>query len=368
MTAATTKPFSVPPRFVVQMVLGARQWLLALADAIVPAQLPLFEHATGIGRTQMLGTAARLRLADLLADGPLHATELAERTSRDPDAMQRMMRALATIGVFSLKRDGRFANNRVSAGLRTDQAGSFRHFADYFGSTSNVGAWSDFARTLETGKNAFERVHGMSVWDWFDQHPDERSVFAAAMGSMTELEAPGVATAYPFAEVKRVCDVAGSRGALLAEILVQHPHLSGVLFDNAGVIATAAPLLDARGVLARVELKSGSFFENVPPGCDAYLLKNILHDWDDERSLTILRNCRRAMQPGHRLLIVELVVERDSARGIGPMSDVQMMMVCSEGRERSRADFARLFEVAGFKLCRVVPTSGLMSIVEGVAS
>ena len=177
-----------------------------------------------------------------------------------------------------------------------------------------------------------------------------------------------MARAYPFREVRRVCDVAGSRGALLAEVLVQHRHLSGVLFDNAGVIATAGPLLGARGVADRVELSSGSFFDKVPEGCDAYLLKNILHDWDDERSVTILQNCRRAMKPGHRLLIVELVVEKQETAGIGPLSDVQMMMVCNEGRERSRADFARLLQLSGFQLSRVVPTPTLMSIVEGVAA
>jgi hypothetical protein len=359
---------SLPPRFLVRIVLGLRRWLLWLANALVPPQLPLFELASGVSRTQMLAAVAQLRIADLLADGPLGADELAARTHRNPDALHRTMRALATIGVFTLRADGRFANNHVSSGLLSDRPGSSRHFAEYFGSASNVRAWSDFARTLETGKNAFERVHGTSVWDWFDAHPEERGTFAAAMSSMTTLDAPGVAAAYPFSEVKRVCDVAGNRGALLAEILAKHRHLRGVLFDNAGVIATAPELLGPRGVAERVELSSGSFFEQIPQGCDAYLLKNILHDWDDQRSLTILRNCRRAMQPGHRLLLVELVVERDEADGIGPLSDVQMMIVCGEGRERSRDDFARLFRETGFELRRVVPTATLMSIVEGVAT
>ncbi|HWE27778.1 MAG TPA: methyltransferase [Polyangia bacterium] len=357
----------LPPRFLVKIVLGLRRALLWLANALVPPQLPLFELATGVSKTQMLSTAARLRIADLLDAAPLDAASLAERIGRDPDAVQRMMRALANVGVFSLRKDGRFANNRTSAGLRSGRAGTFRDFADYFGSASNVGAWADFDRTLASGKNAFERVHGMSVWDWFDRHPEERTVFAAAMGSMTTLDAPGVARAYPFGEVSRVCDVAGSRGALLAEVLAKHRHLRGVLFDNAGVIAGAHEILQARDVADRVELASGSFFERVPGGCDAYLLKNILHDWDDERSLAILHNCRRAMQPGHRLLVVELVVERDATDGIGPLSDVQMMMVCNEGRERGRADFARLFGRAGFELRRVVPTATLMSIVEGIA-
>jgi hypothetical protein len=368
MSTSDLSPPRLPPRFLVAIVLAFRRWLLALADRIVPPQLPLSERATGLGTTHMLGAAARLRLADLLADGPLFAAELATRTGRDADALQRMLRALATVGVFAVERDGRFANNRLSNALRSGPSGTFRDFADYFGSASNVGAWADFDRTLTTGKNAFERVHGMSVWDWFDHNHDERHVFAQAMTSMTALHAPGVARAYPFAEIERVCDVAGSRGTLLAEVLANHPHLRGVLFDNAGVVATARPLFEARGVAERVELASGNFFESVPAGCEAYLLKNILHDWDDERSLVILQNCRRVMQSGHRILVVELVLERDQTTGIGPMSDVQMMTVCGEGRERSRADFARLFERAGFRLQRVLPTATLMSIVEGVAA
>ncbi len=358
----------LPPRFLINFVLRVRRWLQRLADALVPPQLPLFELATGAARTQMLASAARLGIADRLAGGPLDCAELALRTGCNADALQRMMRALASIGVFKLARSGRYANNRLSSGLRSDRVGSFRDFAQYFGSASNLGAWADFEGTLASDKNAFERVHGMSVWEWFDRHPDERSVFAAAMGAMTTLDAPGVARAYPFREVRRVCDVAGSRGALLAEVLAQHDHLRGVLFDNAGVLATAPALLDDRGVTGRVELSPGSFFDEVPAGCDAYLLKNILHDWDDDRSLTILSNCRRAMQPGHRLLVVELLVEPDATSGIGPISDVQMMTVCSEGRERGREDFERLFRQAGFSLTRVLPTATLMSIVEGVAT
>jgi hypothetical protein len=358
----------LPPRFLINLVLSVRRWLLRLADALVPPQLPLFELATGVSRTQMLSSAARLGIADLLVNGPLEAAELAARTGRDPDAMQRMMRALASIGVFAFRSDGRFANNRLSSALCANHSSGFHDFTRYFGSASNLSAWADFDRTLESGKNAFERVHGMSVWAWFDSHPAERQVFASAMSAMTTLDAPGVARGYPFGEVRRICDVAGSRGALLAEILARHEHLDGVLFDNAGVIATAPEILSQRGVADRVQLTAGSFFERVPPGCDAYLLKNILHDWDDQRALDILSNCRRAMQPGHRLLVVELLVERDTTSGIGPLSDVQMMMVCNEGRERGRADFERLFRGAGFELRRILPTATLMSIVEGVAT
>jgi hypothetical protein len=362
---APTARFLIP---LIPLVLSVRQALHALADAIVPPQLPLFECATGLARTQVLAAAARLRLADLLAPGPLNAEELAEMTNRHPDAMQRMMRALVAAGVFRRCPDGRFANNRVSAWLRSDQPGGSRDFAEYFGSGSNVRAWSDFDRTLETGGSAFERMNGEGVWAWFESHPEERAVFARAMASMTLVDAPAVASAFPFGSLSKLCDVAGGQGVLLAEILARNPNLHGVLFDHASVLSEAAATFEARGLSERVDFAPGSIFEGVPPGCDAYLLKNVLHDWDDARSIAILKACRKVLRKGQRVLVVELLVEPESTLGVGPMSDLQMMMVCDDGRERGRADFERLFRAAGFELTRVIPTASLMSVIEGVAS
>ncbi|HEV7518939.1 MAG TPA: methyltransferase [Thermoanaerobaculia bacterium] len=356
-----------PPRLAVGLVLGLRRLLLWAADALVPPQLALFDRIVGLGATQVIRAAVRLRLPDLLEEAPRTAAELAAATGADPDALHRTLRGLVTFGIFALGRDGRFRNNRLSRALRAGVPGSLRSYALYFGSSSNVQAWADFDRTVETGGNAFERVHGATIWDWFDAHPEERETFAGAMGELTALYAPAIAGGYPFAEVRRLCDVGGGRGTLLAEVLLRHPHLSGVLLDGAGVLDTARPYLAGRGVLGRVELAAGSFFAAVPAGCDAYLLKNVLHDWDDGRCRVILDCCRRAMTPGTRLLVVETVVEADSVRDLGPLSDLQMMVVCVDGRERSRAELARLFAECGFALRRVVVTASPMSVVEGVA-
>jgi hypothetical protein len=363
-------------------VLGLRRLLQRAADALVPPQLALFDRIVGLGATQLIRAAARLRLPDLLEEGPRTAAELAAMAATtamtattattatagvDPDALHRTLRGLVAIGLFTLGEDGRFRNNRLSRTLRSGTPGSLRNYALYFGSKSNVEAWADFDRTLESGGNAFERVHGATVWDWFDAHPEERATFAGAMGELTELYASAVATAYPFASVRRLCDVGGGRGTLLAEILLRHPHLSGVLLDGPGVLDTARIYLAAHRVLGRVELVAGSFFEGVPAGSDAYLLKNVLHDWDDARCRVILRNCRQAMVPGARLLVIETVVEVDSVRDLGPLSDLQMMVVCAGGRERSRAEFDRLFRECGFRLERVMATASPMSVLAGVA-
>jgi hypothetical protein len=187
------------------------------------------------------------------------------------------------------------------------------------------------------------------------------------MGELTELYAAAVASASPFASVRRLCDVGGGRGTLLAEILLRHPRVEGVLLDGAGVLEAARPYLDGRGVLPRVELTVGSFFDGVPGGCDAYLLKNVLHDWDDARCREILGSCRKSMAAGARLLVVETVVEADSVRDLGPLSDLQMMVVCADGRERSQAELARLLADCGFSLRRVLPTASPMSVLESVA-
>jgi hypothetical protein len=207
----------------------------------------------------------------------------------------------------------------------------------------------------------------MSVWDWFEHHPDERETFARTMMGGTITAAPTIAAAYPWREVKRVCDVGGGRGTLLSELLIRHPHLEGMLCDAAGVLDSARVLLDKRGVLSRVQLVPGSFFDTVPSGADAYVLKNILHDWDDARSLHILSVVRRAMQKGQRLVIAEAIVEPNDAHNFGALADVQMMTVCSDGRERSREEYARLLEQSGFSLGRVNTASPLMHVLEAIA-
>jgi C-methyltransferase len=361
------RPRPSPPRFLVAAAQRLRWMLRAAADLVVPAPVGLFEQICGYMHTHLLRAAARLRIAELLAAGPASAEELAARAGVDAESLRRVLRGLVTLGVFALQRDGRFRNNRMSLALLPEAAVSLRDSALYFGSAAQLRAWGELERTLAGGESGFESVHAMTTWDWFEQHPEEGAAFAGTMVGITRLYAPGVATAYPFGELRRLCDVGGGHGDLLAEVLLRHPHLDAVLLDAGSVLATARPFLAARGVLERVELQAGSFFDAVPAGCDGYLLKNILHDWDDGRAARILDNCRRAMQPGQRVLVVEAVVEDDSTRGIGPLSDLQMMVVCSGGRERGRAEYARLFERTGLRLRRVVPTPGPMSVVEGIA-
>jgi hypothetical protein len=352
----------------VRGLLALRKALLRAADAIVPAQVAVFDRVTAMAGSHLVSELARLGIADLLEERPLTAAELASQTSTDPASMLRAMRGAVSMGFFERDGEGRYANNRLSSTLRSRETYDVRSFARYFGSRSNVTAWCDFPETLRTGKNAFERVHGKTIWDWFDAHPIERETFANTMMAMTLADAPGIATTYPFAEVRKVCDVGGGRGTLLSEILVRHPHLRGVLCDNAGVLESAQELLVTRGVARRVELVAGSFFDegSVPKGADVYMLKHILHDWDDERCVAILRNCRAAMEPGARLLVIEALVE-DATEDYGALADLHMMVVCCDGRERARSEYEKLLALAGFRLDRVLEAPTPVAILDAVA-
>jgi hypothetical protein len=364
MSEISPKPFpEVPPGFVIRSVMWLRKRIQGLADSMVPADLVVLERSVGLTATQIIGAIARHRIPDLLEAGPLTSAEIAAQLGTDPDATHRMLRGAATTGFFTMDAYGRVRNNRLSRALRSDELSGARESAEYLASRSNGEAWLDFSRTLESGKNAFLRTHGASVWQWFDDHPDERETFARFMTGRTVVAAPVVAGLFPWREVKKVCDVGGGRGTLLSELLIRHPHLSGVLCDGAGVIDSARSLLQKRGVSDRVELVSGSFFVQVPSGADAYVLKNILHDWDDARSLQILGALKKAKAP--RVLIVEMLITRNGTTSFGNLSDLQMMVVSDEGRERTREDYARLFDQSGFRLARVFE-SALVSVIEGV--
>lgn len=356
----------LPPDLVLRSALALRRRLKRMMARAAPAELSLVELSFGVAATKMLGAVARLRIADRLADGPKSAAALAAETQVDPEALHRTLRALVSLGVFDMNERGEFLNDHLSEALRTDRQDSFAHFAEYMASGSNVDAWNDFDATLSAGGGGFGRAMGMSVWDWFEQHDHERETFARAMMALTMIDAPNIAISYPWSEARVVCDVGGGRGTLLSELLVRHPHLRGVLVDAPSVLDSARPLLRSRGVLERVELMPGSFFDSVPGGADTYVLKTVLHDWDDARCHKILANTRRAMNPGHRLVIAEALVEEREALAPSLLSDVHMMTVCDGGKERSRVAFESLLSAAGFKLGRVFPTIHI-SVLEGIA-
>jgi hypothetical protein len=338
---------------------------MRLADAVVPAPLAVAERSVGVAATALVGAIAHHGIADHLAEGPRSAAELASRTGLHPDALHRVLRGLAAVGIFRLESNGRFANNRLSRALLSGRPDHSRAFACYFAAQATMLAWAEAEHVLVDGKSSFERLFGMSVWEWLDRHPDEGAIFAQGMTGTTVRQAPVIASLYPFEEVESVCDVGGGSGALLSEILVRHSHLQGMLCDVPGVMAPARALFRQRGLARRATAAPGNFFKTVPAGMDVYLLKNVLHDWDDEACAQILGVVRRAVSPGQRVVVAELLVEKNDVSPIAALSDLQMLVVCSSGRERSEAELQRLLRQAGFEATRTF-SHPIISLVEGL--
>ncbi len=314
----------------------------------------------------MLHAAAALGLADLVAGGPRGVVELAAATGVREEPLGRLLRALASFGWFERRPDGRYAQSRLSATLRAGATGSMRELALFVGAPYHLRAWDGFLDGLRSGGTAFVEAHGAPLFDYLAAHPIDAAHFDGAMVSLTQLDAPALAAAWRFGALPdgaTVCDVGGGCGTLLAEILARHPSLAGVLFDDAKVAPRAAAFLAARGLAGRTRLAAGSFFDAVPAGCDVYLLKDILHDWDDERALAILRTVRAAMKPGARLLVAEMLVDGGGERDFGALLDLEMMAIPG-GRQRSEDELSSLLARAGLRFERVVPAACPASWVE----
>jgi O-methyltransferase len=278
-----------------------------------------------------------------------------------------VLRAAAVHGVVRFDRRGRVRLTRLGRTLRRDQPVSMSHWARYLALRSTREAWAGLSDAVRTGRAAFPAVHGTSVWRWFADHPDEERLFAASMRSITEFDAPGLAAIGLWPESGVVCDVAGGAGTLLAAVLSAHPRLRGVLVEGAGVLAEADAYLGVRGVRERVELVEGDLFGPVGVRADVYVLKNVLHDWDDATCARILARVREAMPAGSRLLVVEQAVERDEPHPFAAPSDLQMLTQTDDGRERSRAELSRLLVGAGLHPGRVA-RAGTSTVLEGVAA
>lgn len=332
------------------------------------ASMALLRLVSGAWTAQAVHVAARLGIADLLADGPKAPDMLAAATGAHGPTLERLLRALASLGVFAEQPDGRFGLTPLADGLRRDAEDSLRDYAVMMGDEWHWRAWGGLLHSVRTGESAFEHAHGRPLFDYLADHPAAGQVFDDAMTSRTRQEVAVVTAAYDWPAAGTVVDVGGGRGALLAAILEARPDTRGVLFDLPHVIEAAreGPVQPAV-VAARCELVAGSFFEHVPAGGDLYLLKRVLHDWDDERAAAILSCCRRAMGSLGRLLVIEHVLPPGNEPSWGKLLDLQMLVLTQGGRERDEAGFRSLLASAGLRLQRVVPAGPTASLVEAVA-
>jgi SAM-dependent methyltransferase len=329
-----------------------------------PSQLQMSQLILGFMATQAIHVAAKLGIADLVGETPKTADELALATQAHGPSLQRLLRMLTGVGIFTEDEAGRFQHTPLSETLRMDHPQSLRNVAIMWGAPFIWRPWGELYEAVRTGQPAFDHVYGASAFEYLTAHADEAAIFNAATTSISSLTLSALLAAYDFSGFERIVDVGGGQGALLHGILSAHPKLRGVLFDLPAVVAGAAAV--RTGALAeRCEVVGGDFFQAVPAGADAYVMKYIIHDWNDEDAVQILRNCRRAIRPGGKLLLIEMVLKPSNEPDPGRYADVNMLVLL-RGRERSEAEFRALLREAGFSLTRVIATSALYgeSIIE----
>jgi len=325
------------------------------------ARLALLQMIFGFFPAKAVNVAAELGLADHVAAGPRRIDDLASTTGCDAGSLRRLLRALAFLGVLSEPEPGLFGLGPLGGPLRTTASGSVRSLSLLFGGDMVWRSWGDLAASVRTGDIAFDDVFGMSAFEYMAANPDVAEMFNQAMSEGTRMVTPGIVDAYDFAQFTTVADLGGNDGTLLAAVLAANPGLHGILFDVPAGSREAKRVLEAAGVQDRCELVVGDFFEAVPRGVDCFMLKSVIHDWDDHRSGSILANCRRAIDAEGRLLIVEGILppraEQIPALSGLVMSDLNML-VCAGGRERTEDDFRSLLADSGFELIRVTPIEG----------
>ncbi len=333
--------------------------------ATAPPAAQLIQMATAHWVSRLVHLAAQLNLADHLAEGPKSAEELAKPTGTHAPSLYRVMRTLASLGLFTENAKHHFSLTPLGEALQAGAPGSARATV-----LATAGDWfnrgmDQLLYSVQTGKSGFEKAYGMPAFDWLAQHPEEASLFSETMIGIHGAEPAAVAAAYDFSGFETIVDVGGSTGNLLSTILARNPKARGILFDMPHVVREAPALIEGRGLADRVRIEAGSFFENVPSGGDAYLLSHVLHDWSEGQCLTILGHCRRAMKPGARLLIIEMVLPTGDTPHPGKMLDI-VMLVMPGGEERTGPEYGALLGKAGFELTRVVPTESAVSVVEAV--
>jgi hypothetical protein len=321
---------------------------------------------TGYWLSQCVRVAARLGVADALARGPRTPEALAEQLGARAPALRRVLRALASAGVFAEDARGRFRLTPAAKALQT-APGSLRDFACMMTDDYNWQAWAALDQAVVRGALPFDQVHGEPIFEYLAKHPADEALFAASMASISGTENAAIARAYPFSKLRTLVDVGGAHGHLLATILRRHRKLRGILYDQPQVVAAAqaSGFLSAPELAGRHDLVGGSFFDRVPAGADAYLMKYILHDWDDEKCLRILGHCRDAMAEGGRVLVAEHVIPKGNGADWGKLLDINMLALTG-GQERTREEFRELFARAGLRLLHVHATACPLHLLEAV--
>jgi len=337
------------------------------STADISPSVTMFQMVRAFFISRAIYIAAKLALADLLRDEPRSSEELAQATGTDPSALYRLMRTLASVGLFVEDSQQRFALTPLAATLQTDVPGSLRAWVLMQLGEEHYQAWGQAMHTVRTGQMAFDHVFGMGVWKYQAQHPEHAKIVDEAMANLVGVYDTAVLASYPFSTIDRLVDVGGGDGSLIIALLRANPAMKGVLFDLPHVAERAKKRLTDAGLAGRCEVVAGDAFVSVPNGGDAYVLSRVMNGFNDDRALAILNNCHRAMTEKSKLLLIQRVlpvrVKHSNAIQALVLSDFNMM-VMNGGRERTEAEYRTLLEVAGFEVTKITPTQSEMTVIE----
>ncbi|MEM7759101.1 MAG: methyltransferase [Cyanobacteria bacterium P01_A01_bin.40] len=334
----------------------------------IEGRLALIELIYGYYITQCIKVAAQLKISDFLDGRAKSYQELARESQSNPDAIWRMLRLLKRVGIFEEIEEGVFQNTELSSFLKSNIEGSLRPLALCHGGTDLFWqSWRNLDYTIKTGKSASEYCLEANPFEYLSKNPEVAELFDEAMSSLSALDTTTICDRYDFSQFNKIVDVGGGRGELLMSILEQNSSLEGILFDQQHVVDKVYSILKNRGLLERCSLEAGSFFEPVPSGYDAYLLRHIIHDWNDAQALKILKNCREAMRADSKILVLEILMETEDEPLVGRFRDLNMLVSMPEGKERTEQQYSSLYKQAGLQLTQIVTLPSTMSIIEGIA-
>ncbi len=353
----------LPPVWLVKALNGFRTFLLQLNRKIFPGNVVLYEQFQYFWLLPSLYVAAKMDIATRLKAAPLSVAGLAEQLQADPVNLSRIMRALASQGIFRQTRDGRYHLNAMSRAL-LDEPGSLRYMVLHHLGPVNWELMSNLEYAVRTGNDAFTGKYGKPVYDYLKDHPAENELFDLSMTNLSGLGLAPVMQAYDFSKFPLIADIGGGEGFLLANIMQQNPGCRGILFDSREALARAPEMVSRFQAENRITLMAGDFFSGITLTADLFLMKNILHNWGDEACIKLLNNIGRSIRPNGRILIIEMIVPAGNASSLSKLLDIQMMATMNEGRERTETEYRTLLKSSGFTITRIIPTIAPISLIE----
>ncbi len=354
-----------PPMWVFNLLSGFRRFLYNLYFRLIPPNVAVFEKAQRFWIAKAIGVACELNIADIIDSGHKSIDEIAEKCDADPDSLYRLMRALASDGIFKETDKKAFINTPQSNALKEGK-GSMKYMIEHQLGETNLAMLPELTNSIKTGESVAHKLFGTDIFEHLKNHPDKNELYNKAMSNTSDIFSEVFVAYYDFSGIKKLIDVGGGEGYLISRILTDYPDMQGVVFDQSHVVKTGSKIFEKFGVRDRAEAVAGSIFEEIPSGGDGYIMKNILHIFDDKTCIRILKNIKSSMPANGMVLIAETVISEDNKPEFGKLFDLQMLIGTEGGKERTRKEFENILNEAGFKLNRIIDTVSPFSIVEGI--